>query len=71
MNFVENIRIENPNMNELVTYILVVGGIILALLAVFILKIMLKTWIRKCDERKTIKGNEELSDFYLLIDIIL
>ena len=58
-------------MHELVTYILVVGGIIMALLFVFILKIMLKTWIRKCDEKKALKGNEELSDFYLLIDIIL
>ena len=67
----QNIRIENPNMHELVTYILVVGGIIMALLFVFILKIMLKTWIRKSDEKKALKGNEELSDFYLLIDIIL
>ena len=60
-------------MHEAVTYIVVVGGIILALFFVFLLKIMLKTWIRKCEDKKTEfnKGKEEFSDFYLLIDIIL
>ena len=51
------IKIElKSEMHELVTYIIIVGGIILALFIVFMLKILLKEWIIVQDERKLQKS---------------
>ena len=43
-------------MHEAVTYILIVGGIILALFIVFIMKILLKEWIKRQDAKKLQKA---------------